>query len=101
MSYARSPRPVCSMTMGTNIICGSFTFTCHTPAPKNLACGGGSKWSAFTRTGDTKNRGSFRCGFYFGFYPAHHHVSNELEWLPTFVLTAWPALRPPDRFPGR
>ena len=27
MSYARSPRPVCSMTMGTSIICGSFTFT--------------------------------------------------------------------------
>src|SRR5712692_8072429 len=46
MSYARSPRPVCSMTMGTSIICASlsftfFTFTFHTPAPKNLAYGEG------------------------------------------------------------
>src|ERR1700680_3191888 len=33
MSYARSPRPVCSITIGTNISCGSFTFTFHTPDP--------------------------------------------------------------------
>src|SRR6266568_8416633 len=45
MSYARSPRPVCSMTMGTNIICGSFTFTCHTPA-KHFWSGGDLKASA-------------------------------------------------------
>src|SRR6476660_4566663 len=44
MSYARSPRPVCSITIGTSIIFGSFTFTCHTPAsPTKFICEGGSK----------------------------------------------------------
>src|SRR5579863_10063145 len=37
MSYARSPRPVCSITIGTNIRCGSFTFTFHTPDPTTEA----------------------------------------------------------------
>src|SRR5271169_6189120 len=45
MSYARSPRPVCSMTIGTSITC-SFRTRSHTPAPINLASvGGGSGYS--------------------------------------------------------
>src|SRR5215470_12787403 len=47
MSYARSPRPVCSITIGTSIIFGSFTVTCHTPAPTTVfTCGEDRKWSA-------------------------------------------------------
>src|SRR6266404_8369172 len=47
MSYARSPRPVCSITIGTSIIFGSFKFTCHTPAPTTVApAGEDRKWSA-------------------------------------------------------
>src|ERR1700747_1242723 len=44
MSYARSPRPVCSITIGTSIIFGSFKFTCHTPSPRTcFVCEGGLK----------------------------------------------------------
>src|SRR5579862_221361 len=47
MSYARSPRPVCSITIGTSIIFGSFKFTCHTPAPTaNSLAREDRKWSA-------------------------------------------------------
>src|SRR6266849_10422889 len=100
MSYARSPRPVCSMTMGTSIICGSFTFTCHTPAPENLAYGEVEVVRP-KRTGGTENRGAFRCGFYFEFYRAPHHVSNEPRLLPESVSTVWPGPRLPDRSPRR
>src|SRR6266702_3319185 len=40
MSYARSPRPVCSMTMGTSIMRASFSLTSHTPARKIRDSGG-------------------------------------------------------------
>src|ERR1700758_5190339 len=47
MSYARSPRPVCSITIGTSIIFGSFTFTCHTPASTATSLAREDrKWSA-------------------------------------------------------
>ena len=42
---ARSPRPVCSITIGTSIICGSFTFTFHTPAPDCRFAWGGDRSS--------------------------------------------------------
>src|ERR1035441_8202774 len=43
MSYARSPRPVDSITIGTSIICGSFvfTFTLSTLLPSGRLCGSG------------------------------------------------------------
>src|SRR6266478_60450 len=40
MSYARSPRPVCSMTMGTSIMRASFSFTSPTPAGNPRSLGG-------------------------------------------------------------
>src|ERR1700721_3161952 len=96
------------MTIGTNIICGSFgfTFTCH-PPPRIIACdlGEGRKWSAsffrITRTGDKENRGSSRCGFSFGFYRGPHPVSNELAPLRRFAWTVWPELPPPVSLPRR
>src|SRR5438067_2132271 len=69
------------MTIGTSIIFGSFTFTCHAPVP-TTGSSGGSKVVRVRRTDDKESRGSFRCGFYFEFYRALHHVSNELELLP-------------------
>src|SRR5277367_5779121 len=86
------------MTIGTNIICGSFTFTFHTPTQPAWASGGIENGPP-KRTDDTESRGSFRCGFYFGFYRAHHHVSNERESRPASVLTASPALGFRGRFP--
>src|SRR5579862_6723284 len=89
------------MTIGTSIILGSllFTFTCHTPPQRNrLPCLEGSKkpaQSGLTRTGDTENRGSFRCGFCSGFYRGPHLVSNEREPLQKSVLTARRARRVP------
>src|SRR4029077_2939755 len=88
------------MTMGTNIILGSFTFTVHTPVPDYLLF-----WEdrevRIRRTGDIENRGSFRCGFYFGFYRALHHVSNGPGSHPASVLIEWRARRSPDRSPHR
>src|SRR5260370_31190411 len=40
MSYARSPRPVCSMPMGTNIIRASFSLTSLTPPRGSRVVGG-------------------------------------------------------------
>src|SRR5436305_14945397 len=91
MSEVRSPRPVCSMAIGTSIMCGSlreslcqsfiFACPCHTPPQRNicLSWGGLKVVRAFliTRTGDTDSRGSFRCGFCLGFYRGPHPVSNE------------------------
>src|ERR1700680_1963390 len=39
MSYARSPLLVCSITMGTSIVCGSLQATGHTSSPE------GRSWS--------------------------------------------------------
>src|SRR5580658_2976625 len=96
------------MTIGTSIMCASFLFpsfcfmfTCHT-APQcnaNLA-GEDSKvvhvhvvLPCATRTGDTENRGSFRCGFCCEFYRGPHPVSNERGPLRKSVLTAGPGLQ--------
>src|ERR1700751_5203194 len=92
------------MTIGTSIKCGSlsfgFTFTCHTlPCRDRLLPWEDSKepaLSGLTRTGDTENRGSFRCGFCSGFYRGPHPVSNECEPLPESVSTDAPALRVRD-----
>src|SRR3984893_5798417 len=100
MSYARSPRPVCSMTMGTSIICGSFTFTFHTPTRSTWASGGIENGPP-KRTDDTESRGSSRCGFYFRFYPVLHHVSNVLGSPPPSVLIDLQAPRSRDRSLGR
>src|SRR3984893_4051963 len=97
------------MTIGTSIICASFLFpsfcfmfTCHTPPRRNAKLAGEDrKWPTFvfrtysglTRTGDTENRGSFRCGFCSGFYRGPHPVSNECGSLPESVSTDAPALR--------
>src|SRR3954470_11147522 len=85
------------MTIGTSIMCGSllleslfFTFTCHTPPQPDTVL----DWRGFdrvcvfwtTQTDDTEIRGSFRCGFYFGFYRGPHLVSNECGPLPE---SAW------------
>src|SRR5277367_2234452 len=61
----------------------------------------GLLWEFVMRTDDTESRGSFRCGFYSGFYPALHRVSNGSGWLPEFVSIARPELPPRDRFPHR
>src|SRR5438270_9179618 len=45
------------------------------------------------RTGDTEIRGSFRCGFCFGFYRGPHPVSNERGPLRKSVLSAERALQ--------
>src|SRR5579859_6927202 len=103
MSYARSPRPVCSITMGTSIICGSFslvfTFTCHTPPQRNALVawrGFECVFSGLTLTDDTEIRGSFRCGFCSGFYRGPHPVSNECGPLRESVWSAGRGLRPRD-----
>src|SRR5215468_2524834 len=101
MSYARSPRPVCSMTIGTSIIFASFTFTPHSCPERRQLFGGGIDSARFMRTDGIKSRGFSRCGFYFEFYPALHHVSNARESLPVFVLTALRALRFRDQCPHR
>src|ERR1019366_7766306 len=103
MSYARSPRPVDSITIGTSIICGSFvfTFTLSTLQPGSRSRGGSGEDRNgprfYTRTDGTENPGSFRCGFLSGFYPGPHPVSNERVQLQTSVLIVWPALRVRDR----
>src|SRR5450432_2865764 len=88
------------MTIGTSIMRASFVFesfcfmfTCHTPPRRNayLALERISKVVrvfCVTRTGDTENRGSFRCGFCFGFYRGPHPVSNERGPLPESVSSA-------------
>ena len=53
-----------------------------------FVCEGGSKVVRLTRTGDTKNRGSSRCGFCSGFYRAPHRVSNERAPPPKSVSSA-------------
>src|SRR5579871_1505120 len=95
------------MTIGTSIICGSlfcrsllFTFTPHSAPTQPLHAWGGFErgrvFSGLTRTGDTENRGSFRCGFCSGFYRGPHPVSNERGPLPKSVSTDVPALRVRD-----
>src|SRR5581483_1354741 len=91
-------RPVCSITIGTSIICGSFGFTslpCHTPPQRNghLLWGWVERSACLMRTGDTEIRGSFRCGFCFGFYRGPHPVSNERGPLRKSVLSAERALQ--------
>src|SRR5450755_23997 len=72
----------------------------HTPALKSVwRLRGGSKWPApllITRTDDTENRGSSRCGFLFVSYRGPHPVSNERALLRTSALIAGPAIRAPD-----
>src|SRR5581483_445680 len=99
-------RPVCSITIGTSIICGSFGFTslpCHTPPQRNghLLWGWVERSACLMRTGDTENRGSFRCGFCSGFYRGPHPVSNERGPLPESVWSAGRALQSHDSTPLR
>src|ERR1035437_104060 len=102
MSYARSPRPVDSITIGTSIICGSFVFTftlSHSRPEVGLDGSGRIEMVRIiiTRTGDTENRGSSRCGFLSGFYRGPHPVSNERALLRTAVLIVCPTIPVPDR----
>src|SRR6185437_14678445 len=99
MSYARSPRPVCSMTIGTSIVWSSFQVLPHSRPNNDRLGGGGSKIAAFTRAGDTRNRGFSRRGFYLGFYPALHPVSIERGRLPWSVATVLLPLQFPSRLP--
>src|SRR6185437_11502833 len=101
MSYARSPRPVCSMTIGTSIVWSSFQVLPHSRPNNDRLGGGGSKIAAFTRTGDTRNRGFSRRGFYLGFYPALHPVSIERGRLPWSVATVLLPLQFPFPLPRR
>src|ERR1039458_6507089 len=94
MSYARSPRPVCSITIGTSII-----HPFHTPALKAVSSSQGRIEMVritIVLTGDTENRGFSRCGFLSGFYRGPHPVSNERVLLRMSVLIVWPALPVPD-----
>src|SRR5579862_2467306 len=83
------------MTIGTSMCAPSPP---HTPAPPTRFA-----WDRKrpTTSDDTENRGSYRCGFYFGFYPALHHVSIEHEWPPAPVLIALQAYQLRHRSPHR
>src|SRR5208282_606611 len=96
MSYARSPRPVDSITIGTSIS-SPFPHSCP-DVGLSSALGRIEMVRVFTtRTDDTENRGSSRCGFWFVSYRGPHPVSNALVLLRTSVLIVWPALPVRDR----
>src|SRR5271166_2026448 len=105
MSYALSPRPVCSITIGTSIICASldlklepdpeleFTLAFPHSRPEVVSAARGRiEMVRVRRTVYTKIRGSSRCGFCFVSYRGPHPVSNKRVLLPTSVWIVWPAL---------
>src|SRR5208283_5891789 len=88
MSYARSPLLVCSITMGTSMVCGSLTLPAHTSSQGSKQ--GKSNAVRPMRTCGTENPGSSRCGCDAEFYPAHHPASNVRALARWSVSIGWP-----------
>src|SRR5437868_13716609 len=95
MSYARSPRLVCSSTVGTRYICGSLVCTCTfpgealTPQRRAGCCG------TLTRTGCIENPRPSHCGYGLSIDRATLPSSNEnaeLQLFSSFVLQRFPIL---------
>src|SRR6267142_857735 len=114
MSYARSPRLVCSMTMGTSTDCCSFTCTylltqSHSNGflgRKLLARSWGSGvcrtgYALLRRTCDRESLKLSRFESCFGFYRALLRESNVREWLLRFVVSDERVRQFLFRFPRR